>query len=146
MERIVYSEGNPPPATGTRFDKFPPEEENRTRQSDATAADINLTIKKYNLQPLELPIGWSGKVGEYGDMTVAPTLQEALNLIAIAREHFDHVPPDIRAFFDNEPAKMLDAWHQGENAELFEKLGWLEKLPAESPPADPAPGAVPTPS
>lgn len=147
MERIVYSDGFlPEPGAGTTFDHYPEEEEKRTRQSDRDAADINLTIKKYNLQPLDMPVGWSGKVGEYADQTGYPSLQEALGVLAVAREHFDQVPPEIRAFFENDPAKMLDAWSNGENAEIFEKLGWLEKLPAESPPAVPAPGAVPTPS
>jgi len=104
--------------------------EGKTRQSEKDAADINLTIKKYNLQPDELQLGWSGR-GEFGDVSGLPSYQQALNDVAVARESWQHVPPDVRLFFGNDVAVMLDAWDQGLHAEVFERIGWLEKKPAE---------------
>lgn len=130
--RRVYSDGDlPPESPGTRCTV----EEGKTRQSDAETADINLTIKKYNLQPFELEMGWSGREGMFGDLTmVPPDFQAAWNQIRAAEEAFMGLPPEVRLKFDNEPVKLLDAWLKGEMAEVFEEIGWLERLAV--PPAD----------
>lgn len=136
-ERIVY-----PQPHGTTFDHYPPEEENRTRQSDAQAADINLTIKKYNLQPLELEPGWSGRIGAFMDITEVPTYQEAWNQIVKAEEVFMELPPEVRERFNNSYVQMLDAWQQGQQAEVFEQIGWLQRKPANRPAEKPVEPAV----
>ncbi|AXH71915.1 MAG: internal scaffolding protein [Microviridae sp.] len=119
--------------SGTRCTK----EEDKTRQQDKDSADINITIRKYNLQPLDMVPGWSGKVGMYGDVTGVPSMQEAMGRIAVAAETFSHVPPEIRVLYNNDVAEMLDAWDNGRDEEVFLKLGWIEKR------VEPAAGAVP---
>lgn len=123
-ERVEY-----PISEGT----FCTAEEGKTRQSDAQAADINLTIKKYNLQPLDLEIGWSGKLGEFMDVASLPTYQEALNQVRKADELFMLLPSDVRDEFQNNSAIMLDAWNAGEKAEVFTRIGFLEKREPKAP-------------
>lgn len=106
-------------------------EEGKTRQSEAQLADINLTIKKYHMQDIDvmaLPVG-TFRGAEYGDMTGWPTLQEALNARVNAQAFFASLPPDVRVRFNNDPAVMLDAWDSGADREVFEEIGLLEKLP-----------------
>lgn len=130
MERVVLQEGMlPPGGPGLICDPDDPQD-NRTRQSDKDGADINMTIKKYNLQPDEMVPGWSGR-GEYGDASEVPSYQAAMNAVAVARERFYQLPPDVRLFFGNDVARMMDAWDQGLHADVFERIGWLEKKPAE---------------
>lgn len=121
-------------SVGTVCDQHTPEEDARTRQSELDASNINLTIKRYNLQPEEfdrLQEGWSGKVvlGEFGDVSELPTFAEMLATVNRARDVFMMMPPEVRAFFENNPAVMLDAWERGEHREVFEGLGFLVKLP-----------------
>lgn len=125
--RIVYSDGNPPPASkGTQCT----EEEGMTRQSDKDAADINLVIKKYNLQPEAMVPGWSGR-GEYRDVSAFPSYVEALKMINSARETFMKLPPEVRAYWGNDPAVMLDRWQSGQDMDVFLEIGWLEQSPSE---------------
>lgn len=135
---VVYPDPYP---HGTRCTK----EEDMTRQSERDSADINLTIKKYNLQPLELSIGWSGRIGQYADISAAPTFQEAWNRIRKGEEVFMELPPEIRAKFNNSHIEMLDAWDQGEKQEVFEEIGWLQRKPAERPADKPVEAAAETP-
>lgn len=143
MERVVYHDGFlPPPGAGTMCTA----EEGKTRQSDRDASDINLTIKKYNLQPLEMVPGWSGKVGGYGDMTGIPSMAAMMERISVAREHFMQLPPEVRVLFKNDVALMLDAWDAGQMADVFKSIGWLVDKPVEPPagagaPSGPAPSA-----
>lgn len=124
IDPVVY-----PPSVGT----FCTAEEGKTRQSDAQSADINLTIKKFNLQPDALEIGWTGKLGAFVDLAALPTYQEALNQVRKAEELFMVLPPDVRDEFKNDAAVMLDAWNAGEKAEVFERIGFLEKIPPKAP-------------
>lgn len=124
--REVYSDGNPPPPSeGTRCTL----EERMTVDSDADSADINVIIRKYNMQPLHLQLGWSGKVGEYADVSALPTYREALDIVNRAEATFMELPPDIRAKFDNSHVRMLDAFQHGELADVFEEIGYLERKP-----------------
>lgn len=132
MEVELDFYGNPK-SKGTVCDHHSVEEDVRTRQSDRDASNINLTIKKYNLQPEDfqkLQVGWSGRqLGEFADVTVVPTYAEILATVNRARDAFLEFPPEVRAFYDNDPAKMLDAWQAGRDREIFEDLGLLVRLP-----------------
>lgn len=116
-------------------------EEGKTRQSEAQQADINWTIKKYNLQPDKMLdeyghplIGWSGlPVGVFADLSEVPSFMEAKNRLLVAEEGFMRLPPEVRLRFSNDPAVMLDAWAQGQMAETFEEIGWLERRPGPAP-------------
>lgn len=133
MELDFY--GNPK-SVGTTCDRYSPAEEQRTRQADKDGSDINLTLKKYNLQPSDferLQVGWSGKqLGEFADVSEVPTYAEMLETVNRARDAFMEFPPEVRAFFGNNPAVMLDAWRNGLHAEVFEELGLLALAPDEA--------------
>lgn len=120
-------------SVGTVCDHHTPEEDARTRQSDMDASNINLTLKRYNLQPDEferLQEGWSGRVlSEFGDVSEMPTFAEMLATVNRAREAFMLFPPEVRAFFGNDPAVMLDAWESGAHRDIFEEVGLLKRLP-----------------
>lgn len=121
------------PNKGTVCDHYSREEDARTRQSERDSADINLTLKKYNLQPSDftrLQAGWSGRqIGEFGDATNIPSYAEMLDRFHRARDAFMEFPPEVRAFFGNNPAAMLDAWDHGLHAEVFEELGLIVPAP-----------------
>lgn len=118
---------------GTKCDMHSVVEDNRTVQSDRDASDVNLTIKKYNLQPDDfsrLQEGWSGRIlRPFGDMTQIPTFGEMHEVLERARESFMQFPAEVRAYFGNDPARMLDAWNQGHDADVFEELGLLVRAP-----------------
>lgn len=125
-ERIVYHDGFPPPASpGTMCTA----EEGKTRQSDAKSADINYIVKKYETTGV-LPI--AARAGVFADVSALPTFQEAVATLDRANTYFYSLPPHVRAAFDNSPARMLDAFNAGEQREVFEEIGILEKVvPAE---------------
>lgn len=140
-ERVVYSDGFlPPPSPGTMCTA----EEGKTRQSDKDAADINITIKKYNLQPLEMQPGWSGKMGEFVDFSSIPSYQEALNAVARGKEVYDQLAPEVRQEFQS-AAVFLDSWDLAMAGDAglvdrFIELGLLER-PAEPVAEVPGPTA-----
>lgn len=124
---VQYWDGALPPGSPTMCTA----EEGKTRQSEAQAADINLTIKKYHLQDVDvmaLPPG-TFRGMEYGNLIGWPTMQEALNARVNAQGFFDSLPPEMRLKFGNDPGGMLDAWDAGELREVFEELGLIEKAP-----------------
>lgn len=137
MRRIVLREGDQAPSKGTVCNEYSPEEESRTRQSERDDSDINKTIKKYNLQPSDfsrLVAGWSGRaLGEFGDVSEVPSFAEMLATVNRAREAFMQFAPEVRAFFKNDPAYMLDCWQNGQCAEVFEEMGLLKRLPDDKP-------------
>lgn len=144
--REVFHDGNLPAYELATAGTICTAEEGKTRQSEKDSADINLTIKKYNLQPLEFEIGWSGKVGAYADISGIGSYQELLGVVAKANEDFMRLPPEIRVKFMNDPAVMLDAWNEGKMADVFEEIGWLERKQEEKElvagagaPSNPAP-------
>lgn len=133
-ERKVYREGDPRPHKGTVCDHYSIEEDSRTRQSDRDSSDINLTIKKYNLQPRDfnnLMPGWSGgPLGIHADLTEAPSYAEMWDRLNRARDGFLQLDPVYRAYFGNSPAVLLDRWLAGEDRDVFIEMGWLELKPA----------------
>lgn len=128
LERTVRTENDPYENLGTECTK----EEDKTRQSEAQSADINFIVKKYEVTGV-LPI--EKREGVFADISEVPSFQEALAQLGRAKEYFMSLPPDVREAFGGEPAKMLDAWGRGEMAEVFERIGLLERVPAEAPAA-----------
>lgn len=125
MERVVYHDGFLPPVTpGTMCTA----EECKTRQSDAQSADINFIIKRYESTGV-LPV--EQRQGVFMDISQMPSFAAALDQVNKATDYFMSLPPDVRAKFDNDPARLLDAWNQGQMADVFERIGLLERVPAE---------------
>lgn len=133
--RVVYSDGDVLSPVGTESDPKDPNE-NKTRQQDAQSADINVIVKRWE-KTGELPV--ARRVGVFMDVSAMPSFQEALNTVNRANEMFMSLRADIRAKFENEPARMLDAWNNKEMREVFEEIGWLE--PVEKPAVEAPKGA-----
>lgn len=132
--RTVRSDGDLPEPVATMCTA----EEGKTRQSEKESADINLTIKKYNLQLSELEEGWTGRVGEFMDLAseMPGSYLEAHERVVQAEEHFMKLPPDVRAWFRNSPLVLLDDWANGRSAAVFEAIGWLKRVEPAPAPAD----------
>lgn len=122
MKRVVRDEATALPPKQTMCTL----EEGKTRQSEAQEADINYVIKKFDATG-ELP--QRRIAGQFADVSSAPSLQSVLEATSKAKEAFASLPDDVRAYFRNDPQRLMAAWEAGEHAEIFEEIGWLQKLP-----------------
>jgi len=91
-----------------------------TQQHMKDECDINVLVKRFvvtgeipqlNMPPLQ------------GDFTEAPTYQEALNLMVEAQHAFMQHPAEVRARFENDPAKFVDFCSDPKNADDLRKMG-----------------------
>lgn len=79
---------------------------NMTKASEAEACDINNIMKRYEATgylPQE-----DGRQPIYGDFSTMETYHEAMGIVANANQLFYALPAEIRARFQNDPAKLLD--------------------------------------
>lgn len=125
--------------------------ESRTRQSFADESNINVIMERYRQTGI---VEHVNKVqGRYGDYSVVPSYQEAMEKIKRAHDMFMTLPSDIRAKFQNDPGEFLAFASDPKNEEEMIELGLKtreidpkvpeEKLKAEvvpeEPPAEPSP-------
>lgn len=141
MTDIGYGEGRRLFAQGTVCTK----EEDKTRQSDYAASDINKIVKRFDFEEInremyarldrgELP--WLGE-----DVSTAESYVQVWQRLAEADQYFGKLPPEIRSKFDNDVKKFLDAYEQQKQREVFEEIGLIEKAPpAPAAPVAPPPG------
>lgn len=80
-------------------------EESPVKQSEAPAADINNIMKRFNYDFGNIPA--SEKQQLYGDFSDPGSFQEAMEVVAFANSQFSALPAHIRAFFQNDPQRML---------------------------------------
>lgn len=114
----------------------------RTKQAYGPDSDINNILKKYaGIPPKATPI-------QYGDMTMIPDFQQALNTVIVGRDMFDRLPSNIRERFGNDPSKYLEfVQAAGSNEELKAegvRLGIFKKEAKAAPPAAPEPSPSPS--
>lgn len=131
-----------------------PEDEGRTRQSEAASTDINLIMEKYERTGvLDHAREYDGR---YGDFIDAVDYHTAMTQIAEAESMFAELPAKVRAEFDNDPGQLLAAVEQAERDEgertRLEEIGVLlgsnnprpgPAAPAEGTGGQPAPGSGP---
>ena len=84
-----------------------PDEVSETKQSDAHDADVNNIMKRY--QPGQEHLWASARPGQWLDTTSALDYQEAHALLTETQDRFAQLPANIRAAFDNDPGKLVDA-------------------------------------
>jgi phage internal scaffolding protein len=91
--------------------------------------DINTILQKFNITGLlpESPL-----TPRYGDFTGIGDYHTALNRVIAAQDEFDGLPAQIRARFENDPAKLIEFLENSENRPEAEKLGLVEPA-AEQP-------------
>ncbi len=90
--------------------------------------DINTILGKFNITGLlpESPLS-----PRYGDFTGISDYHTAMNRVIAAQDEFEALPANIRARFDNDPAKLIEFLENSDNRLEAEKLGLVEKAAAE---------------
>ncbi|AXH77200.1 MAG: internal scaffolding protein [Microviridae sp.] len=89
-------------------------------QSERDESDINTIVRRFGLTG-ELPLGV--RMPTYADFDGIYDFQSAANAIALARESFDTMPAEVRARFENDPAKFVDFCSNDGNRAEAERLG-----------------------
>lgn len=107
-------------------------EVSRTVQAAASECDINEIVRKNERTGL-LPVMSSTPI--YGDVTDAPTFQEALHIVQEASAAFAALSAPIRARFDNDPVKYLAFCDDPKNLEELRSMGLANPAPIVPPDA-----------
>jgi len=112
-------------------------EQGRTQQAFADECDINKIMEKH--RKTGLIDHENTNRGDYSDYIGAPDFHTAQNKLIEAADMFQTVPANIRADFQNDPAKFLDFVQDPENQEALIELGLAKRRPGEQrkePPPD----------
>lgn len=115
-----YGGGNLPPST-----PYQERSAGRTRQDDLERSNINNIVSRYHA---------SGELPErdrdaffYGDVSNMPDYATVFEIVDRARDGFiNSLSPELRARFDNDPAKFLDFTNDPANRNEMVELGLLE--------------------
>lgn len=118
LRKIYRSDGAVRPSVGT----FCTEEEGRTKQEEARAADINFIVPQAarGLLPSVRSDGVFADVSELGD------LRESLEMVKVAEREFMTQPAAVRSAFGNDMASFVEAFKSEEGVA---KLRELKVLP-----------------
>nr|QJB19928.1 MAG: internal scaffolding protein [Microvirus sp.] len=96
------------------------EDKTLTQQHMKDECDINVLVKRFvvtgEIPQLTMP-------PMQGDFSTAPTYQEALNLMVEANRSFMQQPAEIRARFENDPAKFVDFCSDEKNRDELRRMG-----------------------
>lgn len=95
-----------------------------THQSFAEEADINTIVRRFGLTG-ELPS--DVRMPMNGDFSDVPDLRAALHILMEARDSFMSMPADVRARFNNDPARLMDFCSNPDNKDEAIKLGFVER-------------------
>lgn len=111
----------------------------RTKQSEEVESNINAIVRRYRSTNV-LPV-FNQRTPRYGDVSGATDFLEMQAKVRSAQEAFDSLPPNIRAYFRNDPAELLKAVYDPDRAKECRDLGLL--LPGEEPAPVPESPAAP---
>jgi len=103
------------------------EEPTLAQQHYKEECDINTILQKFSITGIlpEAPLS-----PRYGDFSGIGDYHTALNRVIAAQDEFDALPAQIRARFDNDPAK-IEFLEDEANRPEAERLGLVEKAAAE---------------
>jgi hypothetical protein len=117
-----------------------------TKQSFKDDCDVNLIVQRHATNRIPLP---QVNPEDFGN-GLAPDFTTAMMQIADANSRFAELPAKVRAHFDHNPAKFLDAVSDATRRPELEKLGLISPLQQIEPPegsqgvsGDPAPEPPP---
>jgi phage internal scaffolding protein len=104
------------------------EEPSLAQQHFKEECDINTILQKFNITGIlpEAPLS-----PRYGDFSGIGDYHTALNRVIAAQDEFEALPAQIRARFDNDPAKLIEFLDDEANRPEAETLGLVEKAAAE---------------
>lgn len=113
-----------------------------TDGSQAAELDVNQIIRRAQKSGI-LPGADIERV--YADVSYSKDYHSALNIILQANKQFMGLEAELRARFDNDPAKFMDFMHDPKNVEEMISLGLAERreAPTPQPAASEAPVANP---
>lgn len=121
----------------------------RTDQSFREEADINSIVKRHvKMTGERFPERGMPAVLDprfYGDFSQVGSFQDAIFAVDSARESFMTLPSNVRAFFENDPAKLLSFMADSRNFDKAVELGLVKPKaqPSPAPAPAPAPGVPP---
>jgi len=99
------------------------------QQNFKDESDINYIVRQFGLTG-ELP----GQTisPQYGDFTGVLDYHSAVNAVLAAQDEFMELPAQMRARFDNDPAKLIDFLGNEENRQEAIKLGLVANTISET--------------
>lgn len=116
----------------------------RTLQSMAKECDINVIMSKYWKNGLVTHV--NAAKAQFADLPSDLDFKASMDLVLEATNSFQALPGQLRAKFDNDPAKFLAFVDDPSNIDELVTLGLAEKRPVVAPATlDPDPSPTPTP-
>lgn len=113
------------------------EEPSLTDQSQYKDTDINNIVRKYQVTGLlDSPGAVPFETLQYGDATLLPDYQTALDLVNSVESEFSSLPSEVREKFGHDPMQLLEALQDPTKQQMLQDIGLISK------PADPT--LVPT--
>lgn len=116
-------------------------DESKAVQSQEAEANINTIVRNF---------GITGKMPEnprlpmYGDFSEITDYRSALEAVRSADASFMELPADVRAKFENDPQRLLEAVSVPGNEAMLRDLGLISSsVPAGEPAPAPAPAPAP---
>jgi phage internal scaffolding protein len=115
-------------------------DKSRTQQNFKEKQDVNRILAKYKKTGIINSI--NGGEALYGDFSKVSNFQDALELVQNATDEFMEIPAQVRAKFDNDPAKLLDFMDDESNHDKARDMGLLPQLPPKPSEESPSVSAV----
>lgn len=104
------------------------EEPSLTDQSQYKDTDINNIVRKFQVTGLlDSPGSVPFETLQYGDATLLPDYQTALDLVNNVQEEFSSLPSEVREKFGHDPMQLLDALQDPSKKEMLQDIGLLSK-------------------
>lgn len=117
------------------------EDKSLAQQSFKEECDINTIMERFG-HGAALPQGFRAPM--YGDFTGLGDYRSAIEAVHAAGDAFLSMPAQLRARFENDPAKLIDFVSNESNREEAVRLGLIPEKPAvPGAPAEPVKGAEP---
>lgn len=119
-------------------------EKGRTKQGFKTECDVNHIMEKY--QKTGIVTHLASQMPQFLDVSEVEDYHSALEQVRIAQEFFMSLPSSVRSEFENDPAKLLDAFGDPSQHAKLAELGFDGFEPADSgEPATPVVAEPPQP-
>ena len=104
------------------------EEPSLTDQSQYKDTDINNIVRRYQTTGLlDSPGAVSFETLQYGDATLLPDYQTALDLVNSVESEFSSLPSEVREKFGHDPMQLLEALQDPTKQQMLQDIGLLSK-------------------
>lgn len=104
------------------------EEPSLTDQSQYKDTDINNIVRRYQTTGLlDSPGSVPFETLQYGDATLLPDYQTALDLVNSVQTEFSSLPSEVREKFGHDPMQLLDALQDSSKQQMLQDIGLLSK-------------------